>query len=74
MTAVELRGASSNAVSSSSRAAVDPYDRGVRAFRGFGGDTIDCVRAALGAALRAGEDRRVARRANPGRRWLGVRL
>ncbi len=34
-------------VSTSDRAAVDAYDRGVRALLGFGADTIECFRAAV---------------------------
>jgi tetratricopeptide (TPR) repeat protein len=34
-------------VSTPERAAVDAYDRGVRALLGFGADTIDCFRAAV---------------------------
>jgi tetratricopeptide (TPR) repeat protein len=49
MIAVELKDAYGNPVSSSSRAAVDAYDRGVRALLGFGADTIDSFRAALQA-------------------------
>ena len=47
MIAVELRDAYGNPVSSSSRAAVDAYDAGVRALLGFGADAIDQFRAAL---------------------------
>lgn len=36
-------------VSTSDRAAVDAYDRGVRALLGFGADTIECFRAAVAA-------------------------
>jgi tetratricopeptide (TPR) repeat protein len=36
-------------VSTPERAAVDAYDRGVRALLGFGADTIDCFRAAVAA-------------------------
>ena len=46
---MELKDAYGNPVSSSSRAAVDAYDRGVRALLGFGADTIDSFRAALQA-------------------------
>ena len=48
MTAV-LRDAYGLTVSTASRAAVDAYDRGVRALLGFGADTIDCFREALEA-------------------------
>ena len=46
MTAV-LRDAYGLTVSTSSRAAVDAHDRGVRALLGFGADTVDCFRQAL---------------------------
>ncbi len=36
-------------VSTSDRAAVDAYDRGVRALLGFGADTVECFRAAVAA-------------------------
>lgn len=36
-------------LSTASRAAVNAYDRGVRAFLGFGADAVDCFRAALAA-------------------------
>jgi tetratricopeptide (TPR) repeat protein len=36
-------------VSTSSRAAVDAYDRGIHALLGFGDDTVKCFRAALDA-------------------------
>ena len=49
MTAVELKDAYGNPVSSSSREAVDAYDSGVRALLGFGADVIDRFRAALDA-------------------------
>jgi tetratricopeptide (TPR) repeat protein len=49
MTAVELKDAYGNPVSSSSREAVDAYDGGVRALLGFGADVIDRFRAALAA-------------------------
>jgi tetratricopeptide (TPR) repeat protein len=49
MTAVELKDAYGNPVSSSSRAAVDAYDGGVRALLGFGADAIDRFRAAVAA-------------------------
>ena len=48
MTAV-LRDAYGLAVSTSSRAAVDAHDRGVRALLGFGADTVECFRQALAA-------------------------
>jgi tetratricopeptide (TPR) repeat protein len=48
MTAV-LREAYDLPVSTSSRAAVDAYDRGVRALLGFGADTIECFRQAVAA-------------------------
>jgi len=35
-------------VSTTSRAAVDAYDRGVRSLLGFGADTVDCFNEALG--------------------------
>jgi hypothetical protein len=63
-----LKDAYGLAVSTPSRAAVDAYDRGVRALLGFGADTIDCFReavthdpdfalgqAALGVSLYLGE-------------------
>src|SRR5215468_1700621 len=49
MTAVSLQDLYGNAVSSSSRPAVDAYDRGVRGLLGFGADIIDNFRAALEA-------------------------
>jgi tetratricopeptide (TPR) repeat protein len=49
MTAVELKDAYGNLVSSSSRDAVDAYDDGVRGLLGFGADAIDRFRAALRA-------------------------
>jgi tetratricopeptide (TPR) repeat protein len=49
MTAVELKDAYGNPVSSSSRAAVDAYDGGVRGLLGFGADAIDRFRTALDA-------------------------
>ncbi|MDO8479265.1 MAG: hypothetical protein Q7W02_24355 [Candidatus Rokubacteria bacterium] len=64
-----LKDAYGNPVSSSSRAAVDAYDRGVRALLGFGASVIDDFRAAVEALL----DRRVAKRPNPGRHWLEAR-
>jgi tetratricopeptide (TPR) repeat protein len=36
-------------LSTSDRAAVDAYDRGVRALLGFGADTVECFRAAVAA-------------------------
>jgi tetratricopeptide (TPR) repeat protein len=48
MTAV-LRDAYGLAVSTSSRAAVDAHDRGVRALLGFGAETGECFRQALAA-------------------------
>jgi tetratricopeptide (TPR) repeat protein len=48
MTAV-LRDAYGLAVSTSSRAAVDAHDRGVRALLGFDADTVECFRQALAA-------------------------
>lgn len=48
MTAV-LRDAYGLAVSTSSRAAVDAHDRGVRALLGFGAETVECFRQALAA-------------------------
>lgn len=48
MTAV-LRDAYGLEVSTSDRAAVDAYDRGVRALLGFGTDTIEAFRAAVAA-------------------------
>ena len=49
MTAGLLKDAYGNAVTSSSRAAVDAYDRGVRALLGFGAAVIDDFRAAVEA-------------------------
>lgn len=49
MTAAPVKDAYGNAVSSSSRAAVDAYDRGVRALLGFGASAIDEFRAAVDA-------------------------
>lgn len=49
MTAVLLHDAYGLAVSTSSRAALDHYDRGVRALLGFGADTIDAFQAAVEA-------------------------
>jgi len=49
MTAVDLKDAYGNRVSSSSRAAVDAYDSGVRALLGFGASIIDDFRAAVDA-------------------------
>ena len=46
---MELKDAYGNAVSSCSRSAVDAYDRGVRAFLGFGASVIDDFRAAVEA-------------------------
>lgn len=48
MTAV-LRDAYGLPVSTSSRAAIDAHDRGVRALLGFGADTVECFRQALAA-------------------------
>ena len=48
MTAVQ-RDAYGLEVSTSDRAAVDAYDRGVRALLGFGADTVECFRAAVAA-------------------------
>jgi tetratricopeptide (TPR) repeat protein len=48
MTAV-LRDGYGLPVSTSSREAVDAYDRGVRALLGFGADTVECFRQALAA-------------------------
>jgi tetratricopeptide (TPR) repeat protein len=47
--AAVLRDAYGLPVSSSSRPAVDAYDRGVRALLGFGADAVDCFRRALEA-------------------------
>jgi len=49
MTAVALKDAYGNPVSSSSRTAVDAYDSGVRALLGFGASVIDDFRAAVEA-------------------------
>ena len=49
MTAVPIKDAYGNPVSSVSRAAVDAYDRGVRGLLGFSADIIDSFRAALEA-------------------------
>jgi len=49
MTAVSLTDLYGNSVSSSSRVAVDAYDRGVRGLLGFSSDIIDCFRSALAA-------------------------
>jgi tetratricopeptide (TPR) repeat protein len=49
MTAVALKDAYGNPVSSSSRAAVDLYDSGVRSLLGFGASVIDDFRAAVEA-------------------------
>src|SRR5262249_51043910 len=49
MTAVSLQDLYGNAVSSTSRAAVDAYDRGVRGLLGFSADVIDSFRAAVAA-------------------------
>jgi tetratricopeptide (TPR) repeat protein len=49
MTAVPLRDLYGNPVSSTSRIAVDAYDRGVRGLLGFSADIIDSFRAALEA-------------------------
>ncbi len=49
MTAVALTDLYGNPVSSSSRAAVDAYDRGVRGLLGFSADIIDSFRSALEA-------------------------
>jgi tetratricopeptide (TPR) repeat protein len=49
MTAVSLTDLYGNPVSSSSRAAVDAYDRGVRGLLGFSADIIDSFRLALEA-------------------------
>jgi hypothetical protein len=48
MTAV-LHDAYGLPVSTSSRAAVDAYDRGVRALLGFAADTVECFREAVAA-------------------------
>ncbi|MGH7415576.1 MAG: hypothetical protein ACREKJ_15375 [Candidatus Rokuibacteriota bacterium] len=44
-----LRDAYGLSVSTTSRAAVDAYDRGVRALLGFGAETVDSFRQAVGA-------------------------
>jgi tetratricopeptide (TPR) repeat protein len=44
-----LRDAYGLTVSTDSRAAVDAYDAGVRGLLGFGADTVDCFRRAVGA-------------------------
>jgi len=49
MTAVSLRDLYGNPLSSTSRTAVDAYDRGVRGLLGFSADIIDSFRAALEA-------------------------
>ena len=49
MTVVSLRDLYGNPVSSTSRIAVDAYDRGVRGLLGFSADIIDSFRAALEA-------------------------
>jgi len=49
MTAVPIKDAYGNPVSSVSRAAVDAYDRGVRGLLGFSANIIDSFRAALEA-------------------------
>ena len=45
MTAVPIKDAYGNPVSSVSRAAVDAYDRGVRGLLGFSANIIDSFRA-----------------------------